>query len=371
MHKLLKTKPLRKDYVQQEVLDMIKTQKLKSGDRLASEKNLAEKFKVNHLTLRAAYSNLATLGILERRPGSGTYIKTPPCTEKKEKTLQIASSKSVVIAMRDDPHFFSGLRNDIINELQKNDFLPIIIGTGSNIITEDIKKLKMYQAMGIEKLIIDQAEAVSHQYNIDYLCSPECKFKNIVRVLGNLSTNDFFPGSMISGDYVAAYIKAISYLKEYGHKNIAFFSGTTTADNNAWLANKKFISLYTQAMIENNLAEHINVITATSGKQAMDDAVKILLSSSHRPSAVFCDIDYRAVKVIDIARSMGIKVPEDLSVIGFYDTPWAKHYGIDSFKFRNKEIAKAVIKSLMKHDETTTLTLYNIDLIKRNSVTNQ
>ena len=71
MQKLLKTKPLRKDHVQQEVLEMIKTQKLKPGDRLFSEKSLAEKFKVNHLTLRAAYTNLAALGILERRPGSG------------------------------------------------------------------------------------------------------------------------------------------------------------------------------------------------------------------------------------------------------------------------------------------------------------
>ena len=270
--------------------------------------------------------------------------------------------------MRDDPHFFSGLRNDITNELQNRGFIPLVLGTGTNIIPADIEKLKMYQDMGVENLVIDQAEVVNHKYNIDFICSPEFKFKNIVRVLGNLATDNILPGSMISGNYAAAYMEAINYLKDHGHNNIAFLCGTTTEDNNAWQANKKFISLYTQAMIENDLAEQINIITTSFADGAIKNTIRTLLNSSNRPNAVFCDIDYRAVKVIDIARSMGVKVPEDLSVIGFYDTPWAEHYDITSFRFKNKEIAKSVVNALKSTKQKTDLVLYDIDLIKRNSV---
>ncbi|MBN2641752.1 MAG: GntR family transcriptional regulator [Victivallales bacterium] len=364
----IKQRPLVKDQVIAKVLSMISALKLQPGDRLASEKTLAVKFHVNHLTLRAAYAELAERGLLERRRGSGTFIKRLPGNENDVNALRLSSTRTVVVAMRDDPHFFSGLRNDIINEAQNRGFLPIVLGSGNNITQSDVEKLKAYQEMGAGNLIIDQAEAVGHSHNLAYLSGAGCKYKNIVRVLGNLSDDERLPGCMISGDYAGAYMKAVAHLKENGHNNIAFFCGTTTKDNNAWRANKKFISLYTQAMIENDLSEYINVITASYENVCMDDAIKTMLNSADRPTAVFCDIDYRAVKVIDVAKSMKLEIPEDLSVIGFFDTPWSQHYGISTFKFRNKDIAKLVVDALENNHDMPKLNLFPIDLIERDSV---
>ncbi len=44
-----------------------------------------------------------------------------------------------------------------------------------------------------------------------------------------------------------------------------------------------------------------------------------------RPTAVLCFSDVLALEVIRVARELGLKVPEDLSVIGFDDSPAAQH----------------------------------------------
>lgn len=54
----------------------------KVGDRLPSERTLAEKFKVSRMTLRQAIQTLADEGILERKIGSGTYVARKKVQEK-------------------------------------------------------------------------------------------------------------------------------------------------------------------------------------------------------------------------------------------------------------------------------------------------
>jgi GntR family transcriptional repressor for pyruvate dehydrogenase complex len=54
--------------------DLVQQGKLKPGDRLPGERDLAEKLEVSRPTLRAALTSLATIGILESRQGSGTYV---------------------------------------------------------------------------------------------------------------------------------------------------------------------------------------------------------------------------------------------------------------------------------------------------------
>lgn len=52
------------------------------GDRLPSERDLAEEFAVSRMTLRQAVSLLVDEGVLERRVGSGTYVASRRVQEK-------------------------------------------------------------------------------------------------------------------------------------------------------------------------------------------------------------------------------------------------------------------------------------------------
>ncbi|MFE2050921.1 LacI family DNA-binding transcriptional regulator [Streptomyces sp. NPDC059459] len=52
-------------------------------------------------------------------------------------------------------------------------------------------------------------------------------------------------------------------------------------------------------------------------------ALPRLLESAQRPTAVFCGNDVVAVGVLNAARAAGLRVPEDLTVVGFDDLPMA------------------------------------------------
>lgn len=55
----------------------IKGRKLKDGDKLDSENEIGEKFRVSRQTVRHALAVLEEKGILDKRQGSGNYIVVP------------------------------------------------------------------------------------------------------------------------------------------------------------------------------------------------------------------------------------------------------------------------------------------------------
>ncbi len=58
-----------------QVKAMIAEGRLKSGDRLPPERDLAEKFVVSRTSVREALRALESLGLIEIRPGEGTFVR--------------------------------------------------------------------------------------------------------------------------------------------------------------------------------------------------------------------------------------------------------------------------------------------------------
>jgi len=51
--------------------------------------------------------------------------------------------------------------------------------------------------------------------------------------------------------------------------------------------------------------------------------MEALLALDDRPDAVFCASDMMAVGAIGAAKAAGVKVPEDIAIVGFDDAPFA------------------------------------------------
>ena len=58
-----------------QIRQMIAEGRLKSGDRLPPERDLAEKFVVSRTSVREALRTLESLGLVEIRPGEGTFVR--------------------------------------------------------------------------------------------------------------------------------------------------------------------------------------------------------------------------------------------------------------------------------------------------------
>lgn len=75
----MKLKPVKTKRIYEEIVEQIRLLvsegQLKAGDRLPSERDLAEKLQVSRASVREALSALEMMGLLEIRSGEGTYIK--------------------------------------------------------------------------------------------------------------------------------------------------------------------------------------------------------------------------------------------------------------------------------------------------------
>ena len=63
------------EYVIDNIRQMIADGELQAGQKLPSERELAEKFNVSRVPIREALKILEYMGVLDSSPGDGTYVK--------------------------------------------------------------------------------------------------------------------------------------------------------------------------------------------------------------------------------------------------------------------------------------------------------
>lgn len=67
----------------------------------------------------------------------------------------------------------------------------------------------------------------------------------------------------------------------------------------------------------------IHTMNGDFSYDAARTAVAAMLDGGTRPDALFCENDVMALAAIDVARTRGLRIPEDLAIIGFDDIPQA------------------------------------------------
>lgn len=126
---------------------------------------------------------------------------------------------------------------------------------------------------------------------------------------------------IVSVDIVNAADTAVAHLYELGHRSFALCGSEIPV--------RKIFQLQTFDRLP-VMAETIRryscklsderIITGQSGAPEMWKRLKKILSEPDRPTAIICSDDSIALKVIEAASAMKLKVPKDLSVIGYGDT---------------------------------------------------
>jgi LacI family transcriptional regulator len=125
--------------------------------------------------------------------------------------------------------------------------------------------------------------------------------------------------SMVSSDSVAGARAATDHLVALGHRRIAHIRGRIDLES-ARLREEGYRDSLAAAGIpfDPELVRDGNYRGPES-----DEAARELLRRADRPTAIFAANDLSAIRVLSVAAELGIRVPEDLSVIGFDDIPEA------------------------------------------------
>ncbi len=115
----------------------------------------------------------------------------------------------------------------------------------------------------------------------------------------------------VSVDGEGAAAEVVRQLAALGHQRIAMVSGTLSASDRA----QQRYRGYLRGMADAGLA-----VLPVVEVPFVDNAVQSLaryLDAAPRPTALFCSNDLLAVRCIRAARLQGLRVPEDLAVVGF------------------------------------------------------
>ncbi|AJY76951.1 LacI family DNA-binding transcriptional regulator [Paenibacillus beijingensis] len=122
-------------------------------------------------------------------------------------------------------------------------------------------------------------------------------------------------------DYKAAY-DATRYLIQLGHRRIAFFGGPRM-----YVQVIRRLEGYKQALTDHGIEydEKLYYPLDYTIESGYESGMK-LFRQNDKPTAVFCISDMVAIGAIRAADDSGLRVPEDISVMGFDDIPIAKSY---------------------------------------------
>jgi LacI family transcriptional regulator len=66
-----------------------------------------------------------------------------------------------------------------------------------------------------------------------------------------------------------------------------------------------------------------------------------------RPTAIFCATDLQALGVVNKARALGLRVPEDLAVLGFDDLDFADYVGLSTIRQPLDESGRLAVEILL------------------------
>lgn len=274
--------------------------KYTAGQKLPSENELTRELGISRQTVRQAMLLLEREGLTERVRGSGTYVKQ---IDKRPKSHNIA-----VITTYISDYIFPMVLNGIEKALASKHYASIVAST-QNRVDNERRLLKDFMKKNIDGFIIEGTKTALPNPNIDL-------YKEIDDMgLPVVFINGVYPElrhsvCVLSDDRQGGY-DACKYLIGKGHRKIA---GIFKSDDAQGLG--RYAGM-TSAMIDNNLCVHDdNVLwftTVDQSKLIETFALDIVQDCT----AVICYNDQVAVKLIELLRMNGVRVPQEMAVISF------------------------------------------------------
>ena len=176
----------------------------------------------------------------------------------------------------------------------------------------------------VQEILQYQVEAVvMASAHLSSSLAQECADNGIPIVMFNRYVSSS-PASSVTSDNVEGGYLVGRYLAETGHKRIAFIAGfedaSTSRDREAG---------FYKGLAENGLACFARKVGAYRADLAAE-VTRELFAQEQKPDAIFVANDHMAFAVMDVIRGeLGLRVPEDVSVVGYDDVPQASWQAYD------------------------------------------
>lgn len=241
----------------------------------------------------------------------------------------------------------------IVSEIT-NPFFPEIVQTFETLAVEQHYEILLTSTihdpkrmeLAVRRMIESRVDGVAiltfgmEDYLLDHL-----RFRNLPLVFVDIGPKA--PRvSNIRVDYADGIRQAVQHLAALRHERIGFITGplhlrSAVARRDAFEASMREIGL---------LARPEYVVEGNHRLDGGREALPALSRLSKPPTALICSNDMTAIGVMRAAFELGIRVPENLSVIGFDDIRMAEFLipPLTTIQMSQSELAKLAFEALLK-----------------------
>ncbi|MFD1486092.1 GntR family transcriptional regulator [Lacticaseibacillus baoqingensis] len=333
------------------------------NDKLPTEADLMTQFNVSRHTVRKALADLETDGFVYRIQGGGTYVA------EKRHPVNTSGMKSVaVMATHINDYIFPAIISGIERELSAQSVSLMLSSTGNSEAAE-ADNLNKLMHTAIDGLIVEpsrSAFAIKNEplyQQLQNLRIPIVTMNSKFRSLEAPSfVMDDFAGGRMATDYILQHHhqRILGIFKTDDQQGIDRMNGFVYALQKANQPNSATTFLYQSGSAEDKMGERL----------------REFFSQPQRPSALVCYNDKIAVLAYNIAQTMGIQVPEELSIVGFDNSALANSYGLHITSVNHPketmgtDAAKLILKMIKEpaKDFTKSSKIYTPELVVGDSV---
>jgi LacI family transcriptional regulator len=291
------------------------------GDRLPSEIDLARQLGVSRGTVRQALVALLDEGLLQTLPGRGTFVSDG----SSQRAMGLIGMILPSVVRARNPELIGGAE-----ETARRAGYSLIVGISGDDRWLETEQLQRIVGQGAGGLIA---------YTVDGPLDVPALRRLIDRGFPVVLIDRYIPDLVVDTvtmDNIGGGFLAVQHLAQLGYRRIGYVS----TDNIATSSIVERTAGYRWAMEQSGLDHDAGLVcTEVRRLQAWPPrepdkelhnqrVLRAYLDRSNRPEAIFVCNDYVAFQVVQVAEQLGLRVPDDLALVGFDNVSYTDYFGV-------------------------------------------
>lgn len=330
--------------------------KYRQNGRLPSETQLVKRFDVSRPTIGRALRSLQEEGLVERRAGSGTYVRL-----NKERPTDLRSSSpqlGMIVPSLRQTEIFESICGELASLARMHDY-GLWWGGSASPVSE--AKMTVEEAEELCTHFIERGVAGVFFVPFEHQADREASNRRITerlrqagipvvlidRDIGGFPNRSEF--DLVSADNFAGGYLLAEHLIKLGMKRLAYVMRPLTASTvDARIAGARI------AMLNHGLESPRKFIY--SGDPTDTKFVRTF-AQAHQLDAILCTSDHLAAQLLQTLNRLGISVPKDLRIVGFDNVRFASLLTIPLTTMEQpcRDIALTAFNALLERISNSTL----------------
>ena len=291
----------------------IESGQLAPGDRLPSESELERTFGASRITVGRAVRDLQLAGLVERRAGSGTYVKSVRSAE--------GLSFGLLIPDLGDTEIFEPICHGMMASPMAREHALLwgsILSAGQSKDARALDLCRQYIERRVTGVFFAPLELTADKDQVNRRIADALDEAGIPVVLLDrpvLPYPERGDHDLVGIDNRRAGYRITEHLLRLGSRIIAFVALPDAAATVEAREAGYREALYTwKAPVSRELVHRVNPIDVDAVRQLVDSA---------RPDAVVCANDWTAARLMRTVLDLGYDVPRDIRLVGIDDMEYA------------------------------------------------